>query len=441
MNTQCFLKKSKSFLIYFQQIKFNSVKKIETSADLNKNAPPPQNSPAHILNVLNDDCIKEIFRCMKDVNEIANVANVCLCFRDNMKVIRPKIVKNLRICDSKLPNHLSFDHLPKFLGVFADVVQSIDLVVSSSFYLDINILSEHCAETLKKLRIVANYNVNVDTYLPFRALEEFELLSSVFYGLNLMSPLKSLKFNDVSMFGSDWLAREFPELKEIELKSIYGLSNNVLIEHLQRNPQLQGLKLCNCVINQAIVDSIYRTPNLKHLTIDTRLNYQEMNLMVISQLRQLKSLRLYCRQTSVRALFESMAKNGVALEEVWADGVKSDFIEVLVRQFKLIKQLVVHDISDGMLEQILQNLPKLESFAVFSSKITLGGILRALQNSRNSQTISIGKVTFKLDLDGYHSILALAQERGLTVELNAKGECLIPDDVLQKNMKWISIGS
>lgn len=57
------------------------------------NDPPDQASPTHILNVLNNDCIQEVFRRLQSIEDFLNAAEVCTQFQENAKHCFPPIYK------------------------------------------------------------------------------------------------------------------------------------------------------------------------------------------------------------------------------------------------------------------------------------------------------------------------------------------------------------
>lgn len=59
--------------------------------------PPAQDSPQHILNMLNDDCIEHILHSLKNAKDYLSAAQTCVRFQYASKMAAPAYITNLEL--------------------------------------------------------------------------------------------------------------------------------------------------------------------------------------------------------------------------------------------------------------------------------------------------------------------------------------------------------
>lgn len=405
---------------------------------------PIQNSPKHILSILNDHCIQEILLKIENISDFLNAAEVCKRFHQNSKVCFPERFKKILISDTDHSfNTLSLDvGLPILLNHFGYLLESISWCKTIDVSRDqdtFNMIAEFCARTLKTLKI-KGHAVDFNFQMSFQALETFETWFADVRNFNSFSQLKRLSLYYVEGSQFDWLVREFPKLEKVEFVGLYGLKVNVFDEFLQLNSQLRFLKIeqCDTVTSTALQDISCRTPNLKHLTLRLPDNHK-VNLMNLSGLRELKSLEIWYRRASVRALLDLFAENGVPLENLKIYWAILDFDEALGK-LKLIKTLTLSTISETMLMKIVEDLPVLQSIsvAIETTEVSVHNLVRVLKTGRHLKQLNVRYVEMLLNMNGYNSILALAHGR-VQVRLCIRGEVSVHKETLEANREWIEV--
>lgn len=269
------------------------------------NNAPSSDSPQHILNALNNDCIQEFLRRLKSFRDILNAAEVCTCFQENAIQCFPSHYKTLRIDDSEnsadVSNCLPLKCVRSFLRIFGHLIRTIEWSFTGNRDHDeatLNIIANCCGKTLTELTIFG-HDLNFNTKISFDALEKLALYDSTICNFALLTRLKCLKLVFVKITHSDWLAQEFPNLEEAKFFSCHKLKDNLLMEFLNLNPQLQSLEL-NCCrrISSSVFHNIgKRAPNLINLNYDPCKGLQstfDANMIHLCDLRKLKSLRIEC---------------------------------------------------------------------------------------------------------------------------------------------------
>lgn len=426
-----------------------SVKKSNTlsSSTVEIEVPPDQDSPKHILNILNNDCLQEIFRRLKQMRDFLCAAKVCTRFQENALECVPSAFKSLRIDDANdAPTSLPLEYLPDFLSTFGHFIQKIEWSWTQDREHDDDILNQiaaHCGKTLTDLTVYG-HKVNFNTALPFEALKKLELYDATIYDLGALAPLKSLKLTFVKINDCDWLAKEFPKLQEAKFYAFHKLRDQMLMEFLRLNPQLQSLELICCRrITTSVFQNISRSsPNLINVGFEPCKGLQstfDANMVHLSDLRKLKSLHIECHRFSGKALLTSLADNNVPIENLTVEGLISDLDECMPK-LKSLKKLSVSSIYEAMLIDIAEKLDSLEEICVRRSyNVTFCGVKEVLELGKNLSRFSIHLEQLSMDLQDYNEILALAGGR-VQVELFYKhGEIDVMPNILETNRKWLNI--
>lgn len=417
--------------------------------------PPAQDSPNHILNSLNNDCIQEIMRRLKTLADILNAAEVCTCFQKNAKQYCSSFFKSLRIDDTAVgPHILTLDRVPSFLQIFGHLIRSIKWNFTRDHELDeqtLNTIAKYCGKTLIELSI-HGHKLNFDTSLKFHALEKMELYDSEVTHFSALSQLKSLKLTFIKIKHCDWLAQEFPQLEEAKFNAFHKLRNRMLMEFLRLNPQLQSLELhcCRHISSSIFEDIGKRTPNLVNLCINPCKGIQKTfdeNVIHLSALRKLKSLRIECQKFSGRALIDSLAEHQVPIEDLTIFGGRFDPNNQIVRDFSesipkltMIRKLTLSFIFDEMLIKFAKELENLREINVFrDADVTPWAIQEALKHGKQLKWLLIHFDEISLDSIDYDLILTRATGQTHVELYYREGSIEVDDDVLIQNSKWLKI--
>ena len=249
-----------------------------------------------------------------------------------------------------------------------------------------------------------------------------------------------------------WLIQKFPKLEIVEWKYLYQLQYSQAVKFLKLNPQLKGLFICYCEhiksrIFQNMADWV---PDLEKLVFWTnsylssgRFHGNE-HIINISKLWSLKSLSIYsCYAFSVKKLIDSLIENNVPIENLLllSRFVCRDTSKPNISQLKLLKELYVAGMTDEILIDYVENLPKLEVLFCDDSKITINGIKTALQYGKQLShlVVEMDRPT-AIDLGDYTLILNLAKSRAIKVEIyNLRGTINVTGEFLKENREWLHV--
>lgn len=412
--------------------------------------PPAESSPQHILNALNNDCVQEIMRRIKNIRDLLNAAETCTCFQENIKVCFPSYCKTIRIDDSQQfdaqPNCLPLKNVQSFLSKFGHLIHTIEWSFTWNRDHDeatLNIIADFCGKTLTEL-IIFGHDLNFNTQSPFEALEKLALYDSTIRNFALLTQLKSLKLTFVKVTHSDWLAQEFPKLKEAKFYSFHKLKDNMLMKFLNLNPQLQSLELncCRRISPSVFHDIGKRTPNLINLNFDPCKGLQstfDANMIHLSRLRKLKSLRIECHRFSGRTLIDSLVEHQVPIENLTVVGAVRDLVDSIPK-LKHIKKLSLSFVFEEMLVNIAKELENLEDLSISNSyDVTLCGIKDVLEHGKKLKSFSILVEKIAMNLEDFYNILTLAKNCDRVEITYEYGTVDVGKDVLDANFKWLKI--
>lgn len=424
--------------------------------------PPAQNSPSHILSALNNDCIKECLRRLTNVRDFLSAAEVCRDFQENAKQCYPKQFKKVIIHDwfyLAYPNGLPSGCMKNFLIIFGHFIDSIEWTSIDSVYVDehtrigrdqkddqqmLNMIADYCGETLTKLGI-QNHISNFNTRAPLKILKELTLNNSPPLNFELYLQLTSLKLVRYAIVGN-WLIRRFPRLEKVTFMKMIDLSDDMVNDLFELNPQLQAFEITRC---DQVTTSIFkqigtRLPNLTEISLNAPNLQIDDNVMDLSGLRNLKRLTILCKCESAGLLIDRLADNNIPIEYLTLDDVPHDISHNLAK-LKRLKQLKVSGASDGMMINIAKRLTFLETIHVNSQAVTINGIQKALEFAQNLVNASIHVKNYsepiEIDLSMYNSLLALAKGR-VKVQIKIHiGTIHVPKDVQNENRKWLNFSN
>lgn len=213
--------------------------------------PPDQNSDSHILNALNDDCLREVFQKLNWI-DLSKAAQVCVRFNQHAKVAFVGKYKDLNL--KFLPNKyqtIKKKEAENLLQNFGEAIQSLDI---DSFILDLNvpflrIASKYCTK-LKVLKLHSfDFKGNLKKIRPLlQRLEELHFSDcECYYGMKFVLSnclkLKVLRFNSCDMGQGAFIKQHFPKLEEASLNESYNFDESTLNSFIIQNPALMKLSI------------------------------------------------------------------------------------------------------------------------------------------------------------------------------------------------------
>ncbi|XP_031634722.1 uncharacterized protein LOC116348011 [Contarinia nasturtii] len=395
-----------------------------------------ENSPYNILNMLNNDCIEEVFRRVKNVTDFLNMAQVCQRFQNCAKNCFRTQIRCIKINgkDSSVP----LERVQELFDLFGPLMQSITFESTFDVEQDdyiFGLITNACGETLAELSII-DYNPNFGDQMPFKELKTLDMCRISPQNFRLVTTLNTLRIRDL---------RRFQDGRSLD---------DALSDLLSSNTQLQEL-VVNCCGSPSIFRVIAKcAPNLVNLTVETPhfdafpQKHVKENLLHLGTLRQLRSLKLdlYCF-ISLASIVNLFAKNGIAIEKLSMKVCSVGPLKYHNEQWlslKALKQLDILTWSDDVCIDELVNVMKkqttLERMEIVSLRaLNMSGIENILKYGKNLNQLVASISVLNVDLKSYESVLNLARNRANVKIGFGCGKVYVPDDILEKNRNWLDI--
>lgn len=442
---------------------------------------PSQDSPKHILNILNDDCIQSILHQITYPQDFLCAAETCTRFQANAKECFRSKYKRIGIApnspDLRIKHnntfYIPYEHVNRFLRIFANFIDSIifqgpikkQSEISYKEFLEMT--AHFCGRVLKKLEIVFCGTLDFNKLQTFSALEELKLHNTKVWNIKNSSKLKKLALSsrvfeyDRKRPLNDWMNQKFPHLEEL----VIGQSNNIkrpmLVNFLTLNPQLKTLEMhwCHSLTSSVLRNIGSRVPNLEKLVIDfpSRMTSRvgsvslEENILHISELRKLRSLHIFGDVLSTNVLVDTILENNIPIDDfelISYDGNNAGTLHCIL-ELKTLKKLSLGHVSEKLFIEIVKQMPNLKELTVSRcTDISGWSIKKALEYGKSLSLLVVetkfiysSKGDFKIESDDYYSILALARGRVKIVIDGTYCTTDVPYDVLNANSQWIKINS
>lgn len=336
------------------------------NCDMEVKEAEPWHQPDHILNALNDDCLRKIFKYL-NLYDLMEASQVSVRFNQHGKDEFSAKYKRLEVKESDLYGRRTY-YFERMLRIFGKLICSLSIESCDNHRSLLRMISEHTTfqlkeVTLKHFRIDEYVNIN----LTLSNLQILELIgcsvSNLSEILTVCTQLKILKIINVNTRNRRHtghvslpvgrLSQRFAELEEVHL--IGCLSDHDINSLITLNSPLKKLVIVNNMNTRLLAPTIIQQhPNLEELVLYQYVNenvecketFHEQLKCLSQPFCSLKTLKLDFRFFSVAPLMKILAINQVPIEElVLKNGrVDSDEISILT-QLKKIKSLKLLDID------------------------------------------------------------------------------------------------
>lgn len=337
---------------------------------------PDQQSQSLIMNVLNDDCLREIFEKPElRVWDLVSLANVCKRF--NVIARQAFAAKYDGKYDENGFTHIELWQMEELFRTFGQLITTIDLFEFDYPSADIVVplMLEQCKNvTHLKCRLFFN-----DTALKLRSLmprlidltiECHDDIFDALFDSDTVYLLQKLSYKCLEPTLADV---KLPHLIDFELisdrSSQWKISN---YEFFAVNPQLKVLKLKNCKFNGGIDRILEHLPNLEELD-DSQTCFESEKSETFACFAQLKHLKRYAcyfrRFESISFILNALHEGQVNLEELSLYQILNradNLIDALCRLKSLRKLGPCGGFSDQHFIRLVRELSNLQSIDVFS---------------------------------------------------------------------------
>lgn len=417
---------------------------------------PVQDSPKHILNALNDDCIQEILRKLTDASDFLSATETCQQFQMNALQCYPSKFKNLSLSvenkSTDWHTGLVMSLASNYLKIFGHLI--IDLKLIDDFEEGtLNMIANYCGETLLMLDIEGNENTtaNFNALSKFKNLKIIQISSVLIDSMELPENLHRIRVCDMRVQEDmQFLLKTFPNLKSADFFGIANLNQTTLNAFITFNPELRELCILNCQkLKSSVLNDISdRLSNLTHLIISL---IEDMTIPEyigfvthLSRLQQLRYLSiiffsLYPANILIDALVANIPKieflsicNCYNLREAVTGLLELSFLKILDLTYP-----INDNISASSIVELINGLPNLEEIRFNCGTIGLSEMVNILECSQDLAILIIHIHEIDINLSVYNEILASIKGQ-LEVTLEIKNG-IIDENIFKENDQRLKI--
>lgn len=192
-------------------------------------------------------------------------------------------------------------------------------------------------------------------------------------------------------------------------------------EHFFRShPQLEQLTYVYIGTHFCVASILSHLSNLKALNL--RFVGQVRDAECFRLLKKLRSLQLNAFIDAEQTILNELIAGEVQLErlQLHIDRYSNVPLTDLICQITSINWLEIDSIDDGSLSRIIQNLEHLTEIHISSSKLTIGGIRHALDQSTVLRTANIHarRINQTIDTEDINAIDELRKSRPIDLDIH-----------------------
>lgn len=360
---------------------------------------PLTNSPQHILNVLNDECLEQIFsENYLNQSDLCAVAAVCQRFYN--------VAMQVFVVEKSAPEYLANSEelltplwqIDEHFRVFGNLMEWIDTKNFTHQSICLGLITKYCTRLEKLDCAIFEENTFIEMQPLIRRLHELQLKLYTKDRLVLPSiACSNLTYLHLQLFHSSNLA----DIQEFFIA----------------NSQLKRLALWKCHFNFDIGDLLRFLPDLRELTLRTC--EFDMDLAIFGQLTLLESLDLFVEPERMRKIIEKAIDENLAIHSLTLGfvGRNDQQLVDLVGQLTYLRTLKIGGIDDTILMQMVTKCTNLTRIIVHAPAVTFGGIRKML----NIALHRLEKAAFVIhqDVDECDEVNAIGEMiRGRSIEFD-----------------------
>lgn len=363
--------------------------------------PPDSESPANILNTLNDDCLRIIFeRDELSQIDLCAVAMVCKRFRRVAKAaFRTKYIRNTPTIYNDIDLKQSIWRIDECIRIFGNTIQSLNVSDFQAEDLIIDMANRFCGH-IKHLRTCVT-KLNLLDSLWLR-LEKLSITMQTFLP-HYPTVLPSIKC---------------PKLYELSMDSVCMIENETMHEFFELNPQITTLAFRRCYIDFGVESILRHLPNITTLSIRSNPKF-DIDFDCIGQLKHLQTFRATAKGKMMQSILEVIKANELPLKCLIVRCIDEDaeFMDFLC-EMTMIKTLQIRSIDGDRLMQLVRCLHNMTKIVVQSMDIDLKDIRQMLEVAGNKlNDVHITIETDTIDRKEINPIVQMARERYIRLKI------------------------
>lgn len=433
--------------------------------------PKQYQDSADILNILNDDCIVEIFEFLP-LYDLCNVAEVCQRFRDNAQKAFRLHHTSFNTSELSKAGDVVFartdmimaEKLFRLFGYFIHElkVEGRFLKTTAEQETIMFLATKYCISLAFKTLTLDKIRMDVEMRWIFPLLDMFARLPALeLHSCRLnadfgrfLSICQISSIQVYSLQGSwEWMNFTFWYVRRMMLMEIW-LPESAMTEFIKLNGHLQTLIIHQSNLSSEIFKNVAdHMPNLQGFSFvgsNPRDPKTRKNVLRLASLKSLTKLSLNCGRFSLKNLIDELSKVSRPISELDISFGSAD-MELLekLHNFKSSLtnlQLRRVNMKNVSLVDVVKKIPELNELDVDIRDIVANDIIKMLPFAEKLTKLRIGseRAHVHIDIDNYKSILAIVKSRPkstkLCIDINSPNRYVfVPRSILQKSIYWLEI--
>lgn len=357
---------------------------------------PAHQSPQNILNALDDDCLRSIFRQLDHFDQCA-ILDVCQRFRDVLMGFKPKVIEITN------DNCWPLWKLERFVRTFGPSIETARITTDQCPDILMVFLTQYCPN-LVELEGMTRFKNTMNEMAPlFPRLRRIDLnhkgtATHVFQPNTQFESIRVRRMIDLPPL-------HFPALREF--KANIGRRNEYSTEQFfALNRQVKKLAI-GLSLDFPMSRILVNLPDL----VEFHASSVTLNADVIRslcQLRHLHTLRFDVIRGEITPMLREFVYNDMQLKHLklirsWNGAFEFDATGYLV-QMKSLESIQIHGVGDDEVHRIVNGCINLKEFVIMAHYITPQGILDAMRCEHR-----VEKATFNIFLRPEVMLLLIAQ--------------------------------
>lgn len=417
--------------------------------------PPEQDSDSQILNALNDDCLREIFKYF-DVRDLTSVADVCVRFNELATKTFSSSYKMVIISSST-----SEKFQESLLRNFGSSIEAIGFMSNTrnSDNSALRLIGQHCTTKLKQFSLMSFHFENKwpNFYPNFAQLETLTLVDCHFKNgtkqmLSTCADLKKLDF-----YGCFWndkcLNQTFSKIERAGFNSNFGFSNSEFDAFITLNPTLKYVSvIAGSLDSSKVIQSvIQKLPTLLELEIDLSTTHPK-EFEKLGQLNCLKVLKLNFNSLSVTPLMKSLVENRAPIEKlaIIKGQLDTEAIDTIaqMKEIQILDFVKCYGLTDEHIIAMATGLPQLQEFhlqKLVSANLSTTGMKKMVAQASKLKLLELNFIDdIEIDVNDYKMMLKAVQNRPekikLLIEIKNNGDKVDGiEEILMENRNYLEI--
>lgn len=365
-------------------------------------SPPDQQSPQHILNALNDDCLRTIFESNNlTIDDLCSLGSVCSHFNTIASQVFARKYKDER----RSRESLESDSLWKIEEYFR--IASIMSIEHSDFsYVNAapitGFIVKYC-RNLKELQWTCGYGKSVIELQPiFDNLTHVTLWDVSHHFTATLTSNASLEYLKISGMAANAKMPnlQLPKLIQLELDQLYQAADNESVElFVCLNPQLKSLKIDSTVLDAfGFLRSADHLQNLEQLHLVHPAEtcrgdaYSRYDFTEWCRLRNLKVLHLEGGGANIKRVLQAIIDTQASLDcLIIHDANFEAYPFTEIGQLHAVKCLKLCRIDENILRGLTGNVNSFAEIEICSERLSFEDIRDTLRTLNHQ-----AKLTFRL---------------------------------------------